>query len=273
MKELPRLGFVGVGTIAEALITGMCARGEQRGNFLLSPRNANITGELARRLPFVAVASDNQAVVDGSDIVFLAVTPQIATEVLSALKFRPDQHVVSLIATFDAARLRPLIAPAASLTRLAPVPSVARRLGPLIMCPPCEEVARLLTGLGQLIQLQTEPELDALWTVTGLMAPYFGLLNEISAWLSREGVPQSQARSFVATLFEALSATAAERCSEGFDKLRAAHTTPGGLNEQSFRELKSAGWMDLFAQALDLIQARMQGRATLADRLPAPRVK
>ena len=268
MKELPRLGFVGVGTIAEALITGMCARGEQRCNFLLSPRNANITGELARRLPFVAVASDNQAVVDGSDIVFLAVTPQIATEVLSALKFRPDQHVVSLIATFDAARLRPLIAPAASLTRLAPVPSVARRLGPLIMCPPCEEVARLLTGLGQLIQLQTEPELDALWTVTGLMAPYFGLLNEISAWLSREGVPQSQARSFVATLFEALSATAAERCSEGFDELRAAHTTPGGLNEQSFRELKSAGWMQLFAQALDLIQARMQGRATLADRLP-----
>jgi hypothetical protein len=31
--------------------------------------------------------------------------------------------------------------------------------------------------------------------------------------------------------------------------------------------------MHLFAQALDLIQARMQGRATLADRLPGPRVK
>jgi len=270
MNELPRLGFGGVGTIAEALITGMCARGEQRGNFLLSPRNATISGELARQFPFVAVASDNQAVVDGSDIVFLAVTPQVATEVLSALKFRPDQHVVSLIATFDAARLRPLVAPAASLTRLAPVPSVARRVGPLILCPPSEEMAVLLADLGQLIQLQTEPELDALWTVTGLMAPYFGLLDEISAWLNREGVPELQARSFVATLFEALSATAAEHCSEGFDKLRAAHTTPGGLNEQSFRELKSAGWMQLFAQALDLIQARMQGRATLADRLPGP---
>jgi pyrroline-5-carboxylate reductase len=134
-------------------------------------------------------------------------------------------------------------------------------------------MAVLLADLGQLIQLQTERELDALWTVTGLMAPYFGLLDEISAWLNREGVPELQARSFVATLFEALSATATERCSEGFDKLRAAHTTPGGLNEQSFRELKSAGWMHLFAQALDLVQARMQGRATLADRLPGARVK
>jgi pyrroline-5-carboxylate reductase len=268
MRELPRLGFVGVGTIAEALITGLCAAGEQRGHFLLSPRNAEIAKDLAGRFQFVEVASDNQAVVDGSDIVFLAVTPQVAAEVVSALIFRPDQRIVSLIATFDAARLRPLVAPATAIARLAPVPSVARRLGPLILCPPSDEMAKLLTGLGQLIQLQTESELDALWTVTGLMAPYFGLLNEISAWLCREGVPESQSRAFVAALFEALSVTAAERCSEGFDKLRAAHTTPGGLNEQSFRELKAAGWMHLFAQALDLIQARMQGRATLADRLP-----
>jgi pyrroline-5-carboxylate reductase len=271
MKELPRLGFVGVGTIAEALITGLCAGGEQRGHFLLSPRNASITKGLAQRFAVVEIASDNQSVVDRSDIVFLAVTPQVAADVLGALKFRPDQRIVSLIATFDVARLRPLVAPAVGITRLAPVPSVARRLGPLISSPPSAEMTALLTGLGQLIQLQTESELDALWTVTGLMAPYFGLLNEISSWLNREGVPESQSRAFVAALFEALSVTAAERCGEGFDKLREAHTTPGGLNEQSFRELKAAGWMHLFSQALDLIQARMQGRATLADRLPGSR--
>jgi pyrroline-5-carboxylate reductase len=268
MTELPRLGFVGVGAIAEALITGMCAGGEQRGHFLLSPRNATLSKGLAERFAFVKVAADNQAVIDGSDIVFLAVTPQVAGEVLGAVKFRPGQRIVSLIATFDVARLRPLVAPATSITRVAPVPAVARRLGPLILCPPTAEIVALLEGLGQLIQLNTEPELDALWTVTGLMAPYFGLLNEISLWLTREGVPESEARPFVAALFEALAVTAADRVGEGFDKLRAAHTTPGGLNEQSYRELKAAGWMNLFAQALDLIQARMQGRATLADRLP-----
>jgi len=268
MKLLPRLGFIGVGAIAEALITGMCAGGEQRGNFLLSPRNASLSKGLAERFAFVKVAGDNQAVVDGSDIVFLAVTPQIAAQVLGALRFRPDQRVVSLIATYDTARLRPLVAPATAITRLAPVPSVARRLGPLILCPPSREMGALLEGLGQLIQLESEAELDALWTVTGLMAPYFGLLNEISLWLIGQGVPQSQAQSFVGALFEALSVTAADRAGEGFEKLRAAHTTPGGLNEQSFRELKAAGWMSLFCQALELIQARMQGRATLADRLP-----
>jgi pyrroline-5-carboxylate reductase len=268
MKVLPRLGFIGVGAIAEALITGMCAGGEQRGHFLLSPRNTSLSNDLAERFAFVRVAGDNQAVVDGSDIVFLAVTPQIAADVLQSLKFRAGQHVVSLIATFDMARLRPLVTPATTITRMAPVPSVARRLGPLIVCPPTAEVAALLEGLGQVVQLQNESEADALWAVTGVMAPYFGLLNEISEWLIGQGVPQSQARVFVGALFEALSVTAADRAGEGFDKLRAAHTTPGGLNEQSFRELKAAGWMSLFCQALELIQARMQGRATLADRLP-----
>src|SRR5215475_11388411 len=101
MSERPRLGFVGVGTIAEALITGMCAGGEQRATFLLSPRNADTAKRLAERYSFAAVARDNQAVIDGSDIVFLAVRPQVAAEVLGGLKFRPDQRVVSLIAAFD----------------------------------------------------------------------------------------------------------------------------------------------------------------------------
>lgn len=268
MSELPRVGFIGVGAIAEALITGMCFGGEQRATFLLSPRNAKLANGLAARFPFIKVAADNQAVIDGSDILFLAVTPQIAADVLGALKFRPDQHVVSLIATYDMARVRGLVAPASAIVRVAPVPAVARRLGPLIMYPPVPKVAALLEGLGQLIQLPNESDLDALWTLTGLMAPYFGLLDEVVEWLTRQHLDASQARLFVAAIFEALSVTAAERSGEGFDKLREAHTTPGGLNEQSYRELQAAGWMSLFARALDLIQARIQGKATLADRLP-----
>jgi pyrroline-5-carboxylate reductase len=269
MSELPRVGFIGVGAISEALITGMCVGGEQRATFLLSPRNADIANGLAQRFSFIEVAGDNQAVIDGSEIVFLAVTPQVAADVLGSLTFRPGQRVVSFIATFDMARLRDLVAPASSISRLAPLPSVARRLGPLILYPPVPEVAALLQGLGQLIQLQSESDLDALWAVTGLMAPYFGLLDEVVDWLTRQHLYVSQARPFVAALFEALAATAAERSGEGFDKLRAAHTTPGGLNEQAYRELKAAGWMNLFSQTLDLIKARTQGRATLADLIPA----
>jgi pyrroline-5-carboxylate reductase len=268
MSGLPRVGFIGVGTIAAALITGMCADGEPRATFLLSPRNADRAKRLAERFSAVEVAGDNQAVIDASDIIFLAVRPQVATDVLGALKFRPDQRIVSLIATFDVARLRTLVAPASTVARATPVPAVARRLGPLTLYPPVPEIARLLQGLGQLVQLQNESDLDAFLAVTGLMSSYFGCLDEIAGWLARQSLEETQVRSYVGALFEALAVTAAERSRDGFDPLVVEHSTPGGLNEQAYRELQAAGWTRLISQTLDLLHARILGRATLADRLP-----
>lgn len=270
MSGLPRVGFIGVGTIAEALITGMCAAGERRATFLLSPRNADIAKRLAECFSSVEVAGDNQAVIDASDIIFLAVRPQVAADVLGALKFRRDQCIVSLIATLDVARLRTLVAPASSITRAAPLPAVARRLGPLMIYPSVPQIAKLLEGLGHLVQLRNERELDALWAVTGLMSSYFGLLDEIAGWLQRQGVEETQVHPFVAALFEALASTAAEHTEGGFDRLVVSHSTPGGLNEQAHRELTAAGWTSLISRTLDLIHARIQGHATLADRLPTP---
>jgi len=271
MSGLPRLGFIGVGTIAAALITGMCADGERRGTFLLSPRSADIAKRLAERFSCVEVARDNQAVIDGSDIVFLAVRPQVATDVLGPLHFRLDHRIVSLITAFDVARLRTLVAPASTIARAAPLPSIARRLGPLALYSPVPEIARLLAGLGQLVQLHNESELDAFWAVTGLMGSYFGWLDEIAGWLAHQSLQETQVRTYVAALFEALAVTGAERSREGFDRLVVEHSTPGGLNEQAHRELMAAGWTRLVSQTLDLIHARILGRATLADRLPGTR--
>jgi pyrroline-5-carboxylate reductase len=268
MSGLPRVGFIGVGTIAEALITGMCAAGEQRATFLLSPRNADIAKRLAERFSSVEVAGDNQAVIDGSDIIFLAVRPQVAADVLGKLKFRREQRIVSLIATFDVARLRTLVAPASTIARATPLPAVAQRLGPLTLYPPVPEIAKLLEGLGQLFQLQNESDLDAYWAVTGLMGSYLGLLDEIAGWLTRKNLEETQVFPFVAAMFEALAVTAAERAGDGFDRLVVEHSTPGGLNEQAYRELQAAGWTRLISQTLDLLHARILGRATLADRLP-----
>src|SRR5262249_20647792 len=156
----------------------------------------------------------------------------------------------SLIATFDVARLRKLVAPADAIMRLAPLPAVARRLGPLILYPPAPQIAGLLEGLGHLVQLQNEPDLDAFWAATGLLGSYFGLLDEIAVWLARQNLPQTQVRPFVAAMFEALAATSAERAMGGFGRLVAEHSTSGGLNEQAYRELQAAGWTALVSETL-----------------------
>ncbi len=271
MNNIPKIGFVGVGTIAEALIIGMCAGGEHRADILLSPRSAEIAERLSRQYDFIRMAADNQSVVDGSDIVFLAVRPQVADEVLSPLVFRADQRIVSLIATYDVARLQPLVAPAITIARAIPLPPVAQRKAAMTLYPPLPEIAALLDGLGQLVQLDREDDIDACVAVTALMGSYFGMLDGITRWLSQRGIASEQAQSYVGAIYHALGIAAEAQAADGFDRLSVEYSTRGGLNEQAWRELRAAGLNDMFSEALDLIHDRVRGRATLEDRLPRNR--
>ena len=94
MGELPgelAYGVIGVGSIAAAMVVGWCDGVVDAPEVVLSPRNAERSAELAARFDSVRVATDNQAVVDAADVVVVCLLPGNAVEVLSGLRFRPDQ--------------------------------------------------------------------------------------------------------------------------------------------------------------------------------------
>ena len=267
MCALPKVGILGVGTIAEALITGLCAFGDQRAETLLSPRNEIISGRLALRYSNVKVASDNQAVVDGADVVILSLRPQVTEDVLKGLHFRPEQQIVSAVATFTVNQLRTLVAPATHISRVVPLPPVAERQGPLTLYTQSAEVARLFDGLGRLIRLDDEAHLDLISASTSLMGTYFGMTGAVNGWLIERGFKPETSRAFVSELFLHLALAAKKRSEESFTRLIADYSTPGGLNEQAWRELRAGGWADQMQSALDLILDRIHGRATLDTQL------
>ena len=268
---LPKVGILGVGTIAEALTIGLCGFDDQRAQILLSPRNTRISGQLALRYPNVRVAAENQAVVDGSDIVILAVRPQVTEPILRALRFRPEQQIVSLIATFSVQQLSELVAPAFRISRAVPLPPVAERQGPLTLYTESAEIVRLLDGLGRLIRVDDEAHLDLISAVTSLMGTYFGMTGAVDAWLVERGFAPEASRAFVGELFLNLAMAAKKRSADSFSRLSADYSTPGGLNEQAWRELQATGWGDQVHAALDLILDRIHGRATFETQLPGRR--
>jgi pyrroline-5-carboxylate reductase len=257
-----RLGFVGTGTITTAVVTGLCTAARPPEGILVSPRNAEKAAALAEAFPQVAVAKDNQAVIDGSDWVFLAVLPQMAQEVLAPLRFGDDQRIVSLIATLSRTKLADLVAPATAIFLVIPLPPVARHLGPIALCPPNREVADLLDRIGSAVEVEDERRLYALWSVTALMAPYFALLGRTTDWLAVQGVEVAAGSRYTGAMFHGLSVFCAEAGSEGFDPLTAEHQTPGGLNEQALRTLTAGGWYKQLEGVLDDILARLEGRLT-----------
>lgn len=248
------LGFVGTGTIASAIVEGLRAAGVQTP-ILLSPRNAEMAARLAARHADVRVAETNQAVLDGSGMVMLAVRPQIVDEVLPTLRFRPDHHVVSLIATVSLDRLRAATAPAGRITRAVPLPAVALRRGPTAIFPGDDRVRALFDQLGSAIVLEEEPEFDLFSAATATMASYFAFAGTIARWMERGGVDPGKARAFTGQMLDGLAATGSGRT---FAELADEHQTRGGINEQVVRQVAPDGFIPTLDAALDDVLARLR---------------
>ncbi len=255
-----RLGFVGTGNITAAMVTGFCTATEKPTRVLVSPRNAGTAARLAAAFPgIVEVASDNQAVLDGSDWVVLAVRPPISREVIGGLRFRPDHRVVSVIATLGPAELARLAAPAVRVVRANPLPTVAGHVGPIPLCPDDAETAALFGRIGTVVAVAQAAEFDRLIATTSLISTFFKLEDVAAGWLTDQGVASAQGRRFIAAMFHAL-ARQADGCDEDFAAMSAEAATPGGLNEQVVRELTEAGSFDPIGPSLDRILTRIEGR-------------
>jgi pyrroline-5-carboxylate reductase len=95
-----KIGFVGCGTIAAAIATGLATQTKiPLASIAVSRRSASKSKALQESFPnLVSIHDDNQEIVDQSDVIFLCVLPQYASQVLQDLKFDNAKHsLVSLV--------------------------------------------------------------------------------------------------------------------------------------------------------------------------------
>jgi pyrroline-5-carboxylate reductase len=253
------LGIVGVGAIAEAVVTGLCEGQDAPPTIHLSPRNAARSSRLAARYPSVHVADSNQAVVDRAEVVLLCVRPQDAPDALSDLSFRAEQAVVSAMAGVQIDALRPMVAPAEAIVRTIPLPGVATRTGLTAIHPPHELARAIFDPLGGVVAVDDERAFDALSASTATIAAHLAYLDTISRWVADRGVPQAEATRYVAAVFGALSGTLLDSDPTDFGALAEEFATSGGTNEQFLAALRRAGNFDVVERALDEVARRLTG--------------
>lgn len=252
----PTYGVVGVGSIAAAVVVGLCEGVAQPPTVLLSPRNAAQAADLAGRFGSVSVAADNQAVVDGSDVVLVAVLPQQVEAVLADLVFADRHAVVSAVAGVELDALRGWVAPATRVARAVPLPAVARREGVTPVYPPLPEAVALFDALGGAIAVDDAATYEALTVSSATVAAHFAYLGAIADWLVAHGIEESAARSYVAATYVGASESL-RTAPVDFDELISEVATPGGLNEQFARHLRAAGAVDAVSSGMDEVLARL----------------
>lgn len=256
-----KLGFVGTGVITKAVIDGFARAYGSEHSILVSPRSAETSAALARVYAHVTVAPDNQAVVDGADLVFLAIRPQIAEEVIRALKFRPEQKVVSFVAAVSIETLRSWITAPVQIVRTIPLPFVADLKGATAIFPPDAEVAALFSPLGAAVEVKTAREFDLLAVASAMMATYFGILENSTRWMEREGLGYEPASTYMKYLFSGLSDAMMTSPRATFDQMKEDHSTKGGLNEQVFLDFQANGGTKALDLALDRVLLRIEGKS------------
>ncbi|KAB0680413.1 NAD(P)-binding domain-containing protein [Aureimonas leprariae] len=257
-----RLGFVGAGAISRAVVVGLLDDEPDDIAVTLSPRGAAVAALLAERYPGrVAVAASNQAVLDATDVVVIAVVPGIVRKVLSELRFRPDHLVVSLVATVSADTIASIVAPATRVVRAIPLPSAADRASPTPVMPPDPVVKDIFDRTGVAIETTDAKAFDAMSAASGIMAGHFAAAGSVANWLAEQGLGRSQADSYVRLLLAGLAGTARSATGD-FGELAKEHVTAGGLNEQFLAHLARHGVDATIRSGLDDLLARITRSAS-----------
>lgn len=252
------LGFLGTGTITRAIIEGLNAKGGYIGKIIVSPRSESISAQLAKRFDCVKIAPDNQCVVDASDIVFLAVRPQIAQTIISELKFRANQEIVSFLAATPHSSVQSWIDAPAKITQAIPLPFVADCLGATVICPPNDTIAAIFDGLGAVIQVKDESSLNLFFAGSALMGTYFGVLETASRWLQGEGLSETEASTYLRQLYAGLNKVMMD--GGDFASERQSHSTKGGLNEQLYRVFSENGGGTALEKGLSSVLQRLSAK-------------
>ena len=245
------IGFLGVGTISTAVIRAMSERPGASDAILLSPRSEQLSSGLAAEYHHCHRLGSNQEVVDGSDMVVLAMRPPQLDEALAELRFRDDQVIANFVAGIGPSQLAPLVAPARRVAQLIPLPAIELGRGPLLICPAVEEVERAFAGLGDVIVWEDESLIRVFSCASAYMSSYYEVQNTIIAWMVSRGIDGDTASRYLLSELDGLAAVGKATPVDRLGELPGEHQTRGGLNERVHRTLGEQGWFDDLAAALD----------------------
>lgn len=254
--KVMKIGFIGTGKIASAVVEGICTSGAAGYEIYLSPRNRQKSESLARDLGQVRRCETNQEVLDSTDIVFIALRPDICRDVIRELNFDSRHTVVSLIPYLRHTELSQLLLPVTRVSRAIPLPTVIYHNCPIPLFRPAESVMEIFSNIGRPFEVVDEDHLHTLWTLTGLITPFYDMLGELSGWSESKGVEHELAARYVADMFSSLSFASSRMIPTDFRKLSDHAATPGGMNEASGVSVRERGAHQAYIEAAEAIFRR-----------------
>ncbi|HEU5321680.1 MAG TPA: pyrroline-5-carboxylate reductase [Methylomirabilota bacterium] len=261
-----RVGFVGAGNMGEALIKGLVQAGlVPPADVAAADVRADRTRDLARQYG-IRAAAGNADLVGGSDVVVLAVKPQIMGAVLREIApaLTPGHLVISIAAGVATSTLRGVLGPDVRLIRVMPntpalvlegATAIAR--GPGLAADDLHTAEQIFGAVGRVVVLDEEL-MDAVTGLSGSGPAYVAVVIES---LADGGVKMGLDRATAMTLATQTVLGAARLLAEtGLHPgaLKDMVSSPGGTTIAGIAALEEGGIRTALIRAVE--------RATLRSR-------
>lgn len=249
-----RVGFIGAGHMAHALGQGWSRPGITEPPALSffdvsADAAAHAVSDTA-----AAVAPSLDALIDGADLVIVAVRPQHVTDVLKlAAPLLGARPLVSVAAGVSLAELRGGLADGARVGRVMPNVAAALGLGVFLFVPgTLGEHEPAITGLfglcGEVVPV-AEEEFDSATAVAGCMPGMLAMLvRDFARAGVRRGLDEDVARRLAIAGVHGAAAVIAREGDP--DAVIAAAATPGGMTAAAIAALEARELADAVALAV-----------------------
>lgn len=268
MRELKdmRLGFIGAGSMAEAMMRGMAASGVK---LCVHDKAAEKAQALASSCG-AALRASNRAVVEASEVVILAVKPNVYAAVLSEIapSVSGDHLIVSIAPGITRERVRSFLPSHPKILRMMPNTPALVGEGMLALSPDPDIEPELMDALIRLLSSIGIPDFideSLLNAVTGLSgsgpAYAFLFIEALADGAVLRGMPRDKAYLYASqTLLGAAKMVRDTRQHPGV--LKDAVCSPGGTTIEAVRALERSGFR---AAIIDAVAAAGEKAASLAQ--------
>ncbi len=262
-----KIGFIGAGNMARSLIGGLIASGLPAENVMASTPDADQLQALSDDFG-IQTSPDNQDTVDQSEVVVLAVKPQVLKPVCQALTARHDSLYLSVAAGIPTSSLGRWLgqeadgAPLAIIRAMPNTPALLQTGATVLYANPQtsegqrESAEAIMRAVGLALWVEKEAQMDAVTALSGSGPAYYFLFMEAMINAAQElGLSADSARLLtVQTAFGA--AKMALEIDEEPATLRQNVTSPGGTTERAIQTFQQGGLEKLVASALTAARDR-----------------
>ena len=257
---MSKIGFIGGGNMAEALIKGIVTAE------IYAPQDVLVSDVRAERLEFLAdryglaIAASNSELASKVETVVLSVKPQMMIEVLGDVKdaIAPGALVVSIAAGITVGNISAVLGKIAIVRVMPNTPALIGEGASALFAneqarPFLEKALSIFSSVGRAVVVDDEDLIDAVTAVSGSGPAYYFLLMEEMTKVGVElGLPEDVAKDLVLQTARGAGLLAAEADKNGESpaELRRKVTSPGGTTEAAIKVFKEGKMGELVSAAI-----------------------